>query len=68
LLYWSTAAGVEIICEDNTGSPEIAIAREIAPTVPPVGIAILPEKSTKNLALHWLVSPLRVMIPLPSLC
>lgn len=34
LLYWSTAAGVEIIWEDNTGSPEIAIAKEIAPAVP----------------------------------
>lgn len=52
-LVWSTYAdGVEIICEERTGSPLIAIAREISPAVPPVGTAIFAEKSTKYLARH----------------
>lgn len=37
---------------DDTGSPSIARDKEIEPTVPPVGTAILPEKNTLNLALH----------------
>ena len=48
-------------------SPFIAIAKEIASTVPPVGIPIFPLKNTRYLALHWLVIPLNVTKPLPSL-
>ena len=40
----STAAGVTIIDVDGTASPSKAIANVIGPTVPPVGIAILPPK------------------------
>jgi hypothetical protein len=46
----STAAGVIIIFVLATGSPSIANANEIASTVPPVGIAILPPKLTLYLA------------------
>lgn len=46
LLNSVTAAGVLVIVEVATASPLIAKAREIAPTVPPVGIAILPLKKT----------------------
>jgi hypothetical protein len=46
LKYSSTAAGVTIIVEDGIVAPPNVIAKEIAPTVSPVGIAILAPKST----------------------
>jgi hypothetical protein len=52
LLNCSTAAGVEIIVVEATGSPSIAKAKEMASTVPPVGIAIFPPKVTLKRALH----------------
>lgn len=52
LLNWLTAAGVTIILVDDTGSLSIAIDRDMEPTVPPVGTAILPEKNTLYLARH----------------
>jgi hypothetical protein len=48
-------------------SPSKAIAKEIGPTVPPVGIAILPPKEILYLALHCPVLPLSVIKPLSSL-
>jgi hypothetical protein len=48
----STAAGVTVIVVAGTGSPSIATAREIGPTVSPVGTAILPPKDTLKRARH----------------
>ena len=56
--------------EDLKSAIENAIdkANEIASTVPPVGIAILPPKLTLKRARHWqLVTPFKVINPLPSL-
>ena len=46
LKYSSTAAGVTIIVLEAMPSPSRASANSIGPTVPPVGIAILPPKVT----------------------
>ena len=43
----STAAGVTIIVLAGSVAPSIVMATEIAPTVPPVGIAIFAPKSTR---------------------
>ena len=40
----STAAGVTIIVLEGKVAPSIVTAKEIAPTVPPVGIAIFAPK------------------------
>jgi hypothetical protein len=48
----STAVGVYIIVVAGTASPLIAKARDIASTVPPVGIAILAPKVILKRALH----------------
>jgi len=42
----AVAAGVTIALLVSTGSPSIAIAIEIGPTVPPSGIAIFPLNVT----------------------
>jgi hypothetical protein len=44
LLNSPIAAGVEIMLVPGIGSPLIAIASEIGPTVPPVATAIFPLK------------------------
>ena len=49
--------------------PAMARATEIAPTVPPVGMAILAPKDTRKRARHWqFVRPRRVTMPEPSRC
>jgi hypothetical protein len=48
----STAAGVTVIVVEGTASPSIAMAKEIGPTVPPVGMAMFPPKVTLYLARH----------------
>jgi hypothetical protein len=52
LLNYPVAVGVEIIVEVVTGSPLIAIAREIAPAVPVVGSPILPPNEMRKRALR----------------
>jgi hypothetical protein len=52
LKYYSTAAGVTIMVVAGTASPLMAIAKEIGPTVPPVGTAIFPPKVTIKRARH----------------
>jgi hypothetical protein len=45
----------------------MAMAKEIASTVPPVGIATLPPKLTLKRARFWqLVIPFKVTKPLPT--
>ena len=46
----STAVGVTVIVLAGKVAPSMVIATDIAPTVPPVGIAILAPKSTKYCA------------------
>ena len=52
LLKAPIPAGVNVIVELPIGSPLIAIANEIGPTVPPVEIAALAPNVTLNRALH----------------
>ena len=68
MLNASAAAGVEIASVDKSGSPSIAIARDIGPAVAPAGTAIFPLNSTLYFALQVLVAPLRLINPLPVLC
>lgn len=57
-------AGVTIAVDAWSGSPAIASATEIAPAVPPVGMAIFAPKETRKRARLWqFVSPRRVTMP-----
>ena len=68
LLNSAAAAGVDIIVVSATGSPLSAIAKDTGTTeLAPVGRPTLAPKVILNLALHWLVIPLKVTKPLPSL-